>query len=75
MMPRFFADMPEPAPGLYEPSATRHGRFGSFSSFVGRVHGRRRAYVVARLLALWMDINTPKDADVEITWKITQCGS
>lgn len=73
-MPRFFKDMPKPEKGIYEAMAIRTTCFGSARIIWNvKINGRRRAYIVSRLMALWLDIITPfYDGEVGIMYAIRE---
>ena len=74
MMPRFFEDMPEDQPGIWIACVVRNYSFAGRKEVWRReVVGLRRAYVLARLMALWEDFWCPyHDGEVGIEWAIKQ---
>lgn len=68
MMPRFFKDMPPRMGGHWRAAVTRHGRAERYA-WRGTFNGLRRAYIAARLMALWYDLVTPDcDGEIGIRW-------
>lgn len=72
MMPRFFKDMPAPEPGPWVSVVKLTNAFGySREIWAREVTGLRRAYIAARLMALWEDLWCPYyDGEVGIEWAI-----
>lgn len=72
IMPRFFADMPKPQGGKWVACVIRNYSFrGRKEVFSKEVYGLRRAYILARFMALWEDLQTPfYDGEVGIEWTV-----
>ena len=72
MMPRFFKDMPSPMPGRWVAVVLRNYYFGGRKEvWAKEFNGLRRAYIMARLMALWEDVWCPNyDGEVGIEWAI-----
>jgi hypothetical protein len=65
--PRFLADMPPKGGGRYVASAEKYSHFYCHSPHEREIVGRRKAYVVARWLALMLDWNRCTN-EVGIRW-------
>lgn len=74
MMPRFFKDMPAPKPGRWVAVVLRNYCFaGRKEVWAREMNGLRRAYIAARLMALWEDLWCPHyDGEVGIEWAIRE---
>lgn len=72
LCPRYFADMPEDAVGIYEAQALSTSPFREPRIvYHKRVLGRRRAYKTARWLALTLDWQLPEaDGELGVQWKV-----
>ncbi len=72
MMPRFFKDMPAPKPGRWVAVVQRTNAFrGPREIWAREVTGLRRAYITARLMAMWEDLWMPYwDGEVGINWAV-----
>ena len=72
MMPRFFKDMPANKPGKWVACVVRNYSFrGRKEVWAREVNGLRRAYVMARVAALWEDLWCPHyDGEVGIEWAV-----
>lgn len=73
MMPRFFKDMPPRKGGQWIASVLVGSCFRPpYVCQQYTVTGLRRAYIIARLLALWLDFYLPWcDGELEIRWQVT----
>lgn len=74
MMPRFFKEMPSPKSGRWVACVIRNYSFrGRKEVWTKEVTGLRRAYILARIMALWEDIWCPHyDGEVGIEWAIKE---
>lgn len=74
MMPGFFRDMPKPQGGMWTAVVLRSYYFGGRKEvWSKKVKGLRRAYIIARIMALWEDIWCPHyDGEVGIDWAVRQ---
>lgn len=69
MMPRFFKDMPPRKAGLYQAAVIRATHWSRREIWTCQVRGQRRAYVVARLAALFYAFNTIGE-DFAVEWAV-----
>lgn len=65
--PRFFVDMPPREAGFYVAGAEKYSRFYRHAPLEQEVRGRRRAYLIARWLALVLDFNRCTN-EVGVRW-------
>lgn len=72
MMPRFFKDMPRKESGMWIACVVRNYSFmGRKEVRTMKASGLRRAYILARLMALWEDMWCPHyDGEVGIEWAV-----
>lgn len=72
MMPRFFKDMPPAQAGYWDAIVLRTYSFTHPREVRSlRIKGLRRAYIAARIMALWEDFITPYcDGEIGIDWAV-----
>lgn len=71
MMPRFFKDMPKNKPGIWIACVIRTTLFNRNEVWNRKYNGLRRAYIMARLMALLEDICTPHhNGELGIDWGV-----
>lgn len=70
MMPRFFKDMPKDQPGIWVACVIRYSPWHSREVWCRDFQGLRRAYIAARLRALWEDWVTFSWEEVGIKWAV-----
>jgi hypothetical protein len=72
-MPSFFTAMPSPKAGRYAAEVRTFSHFGPGRIRHRSVHnGRLRAYLVARLAALWADIQTSDVPELGVRWTVEE---
>ena len=73
MMPGFFKLMPHPKKGKWEISVWKTSFLGEREIWTHVISGLLRAYIAARLMALYYDITTESfGGEIGIDWKIRE---
>lgn len=70
MMPRFFKDMPKNQPGIWVACVIYYSPWHRREVWCHDFTTLRRAYIAARLMALWKDLTTSSWGEIGIDWAV-----